>query len=140
MPRASSRASSTRCLCRSNRVDSPEHRSLVVRPWLFGRNGMLVLGLVTAITATVLAMDMAFLAACLLLVGLLARGWAAVAFTRLTLRRRTLQKRAFCGDELVLETSLANPRPLPLPWVEVWERLPLALEPDGDKERSYLHT
>jgi uncharacterized protein (DUF58 family) len=51
--------------------------------------------------------------------------------------RRVLGGRAFCGDELILESSLANPRPLPLPWVEVWEQLPLALEPAGWKERSF---
>jgi uncharacterized protein (DUF58 family) len=118
-------------------VDSPEHRALVARPWLFGRIGLIALAFVAVVTATVLAADMAFLAACLLLVGLLARGWAAVAFTRLTLTRRTLASRAFCGDDLVLETSLSNPRPIPLPWIEVWEHLPLALEPEGDKERSY---
>jgi uncharacterized protein (DUF58 family) len=118
-------------------VDSPEHRTLVARPWLFGRFGLIILALVAAITATVLATDMAFLAACLLLLGLVARGWAALAFPRLQLTRKTLATRAFCGDDLVLETTLANPRPLPMPWIEVWEHLPLALEPEGDTERSY---
>src|SRR4051812_5497926 len=37
--------------------------------------------------------------------------------------------RAFCGDTLRLETRLGNRKLLPLPWVEVWERLPLALSP-----------
>jgi uncharacterized protein (DUF58 family) len=118
-------------------VDSPEHRTLVARPWLFGRLGIVALAAVAAITATVLASDMAFLAACLLVLGLLARGWAAVAFARVRVNRRTLAARAFRGDEIQLETSLANPRPLPLPWIEVWEQLPLALEPEGDAERSY---
>jgi uncharacterized protein (DUF58 family) len=98
---------------------------------------MLILALIGAVTATVLAMDMAFLAACLLLVGLVARGWAALAFARLSVTRRTLAARAFCGDDVDLETTLANPRPLPLPWIEVWEQLPLALEPEGENERSY---
>ena len=42
------------------------------------------------------------------------------------------------GDELVLESSLANPRPLPLPWIEVWEQLPFNLGPEGAGERSFL--
>src|SRR5919201_6216186 len=37
---------------------------------------------------------------------------------------------------LNLETTLGNVKPLPLPWAEVWERLPLALEPDGEREGS----
>jgi uncharacterized protein (DUF58 family) len=41
------------------------------------------------------------------------------------------------GDDLVLESVVVNPRPLPLPWVEVWELMPFALQPYGWRERSY---
>ena len=118
-------------------IESPEARPLVEPPWLFGRQGMALLTLATLIAATFLANDVTYLAGCLLLLGLGARGWSKLAFARVQYSRRTLASRAFCGDELMLESSLANPRPLPLPWLEVWEQLPLALEPDGWRERSF---
>ena len=118
-------------------MDSPEVRSVVGAPWLFGRQGLGLLALITAIAATFLATDVTYLAGALLLVGLGARAWAALAFARVVYTRRTSRNRAFCGDELALESILANPRPLPLPWVEVWELLPAALGPAGASERSF---
>jgi uncharacterized protein (DUF58 family) len=118
-------------------MDSPEARPLAPEPWLFGGQGLALLALVTAIAATFLATDVTYLAGVLLLVGLTARGWAAVAFARVSYTRQTSRKRAFCGDQLNLESVLANPRILPLPWVEVWEQLPAALQPEAPRERSY---
>jgi uncharacterized protein (DUF58 family) len=118
-------------------MDSPEARAVVAPPWLFGRQGLSLLALVTAIAATFLATDVTYLAGALLLVGFVARAWSRLAFARLTYSRRTSRSRAFQGDELDLESALANPRPLPLAWVEVWEHLPLALAPEGAAERSF---
>src|SRR6202035_5805900 len=119
-------------------MDSPETRALSDVPWLFGRQGLGLLLLLTAVAATFLATDLTYLAGALLLVGLGAWAWSALAFTRVQYDRRTSRDRAFRGDELFLESTLANPRPLPLPWVEVWELLPAALNPDGPSERSYV--
>jgi uncharacterized protein (DUF58 family) len=119
-------------------MDSPEGRVPTGVPWLFSRQGLGLLALVTVVAATFLATDVTFLAGALLLVGLGAKAWAAMAFAHVEYSRRTSRSRAFCGDELVLESSLANSRPLPVPWVEVWERLPDNLEPEGPKERSFI--
>jgi uncharacterized protein (DUF58 family) len=119
-------------------VDSPESRALAAPPWLFGRQGLFILGLVAAVAATFLVVDVAFLAGCLLAVGVLGRLWAAVSLTRVGFARRTLQARAFCGDDIQLEAVLSNPRPLPLPWLEVWELLPAGLHPEEIRERSYV--
>jgi len=119
-------------------MDSPEGRLPAGVPWLFGRQGLALLTLTTALAATFLATDVTFLAGALLVAGLGAWGWAALAFTRVTFARRTSRGRAFCGDELVLESTLANPRPLPLPWVEVWEQLPYDLGPEGAMEASHI--
>src|SRR5438067_2349449 len=119
-------------------MDSPEARSLTGVPWLFSRQGLGLLVLIALLAATFLATDVTFLAGALVLVGLGARAWAALAFAHVRYSRHTSRSRAFCGDELMLESSLANPRPLPLPWIEVWEQLPAALEPDGARERSYV--
>jgi uncharacterized protein (DUF58 family) len=76
----------------------------------------------------------------LLLVGLGARAWAALAFARIGYTRKPSHARAFCGDEIFLESTLANPRLLPVPWLEVWEQLPRALQPDGDFEQSFTNS
>lgn len=119
-------------------MDSPEGRALTNAPWLFGRQGLGLLLLITVVAATFLATDVTFLAGALLLGGLAAQAWAALAFTQVEYSRRTSRSRAFCGDELMLESTLANPRLLPLPWVEVWECLPEHLEPEGSIERSFV--
>ena len=118
-------------------MDSPEVRPLAAVPWLFSRQGLAVLALVTAIAATYLATDVTYLAGALLLVGLGARAWAALAFARVSYTRRLSRSRAFRGDEVELQSTLANPRLLPLPWVEVWEQLPVGLSPEGSRERSF---
>lgn len=118
-------------------MDSPEVRALVPVPWLFSRQGLALLLLVTAIAGTYLATDVTYLAGALVLVGLSARGWAALAFSRVSYTRRLSRLRAFRGDQVELLSTLANPRLLPLPWVEVWEQLPENLSPDGSRERSF---
>jgi uncharacterized protein (DUF58 family) len=119
-------------------MNSPEARAPTSAPWLFGRQGLGLLTLITLVAATFLATDVTFLAGALLLVGLGAQAWSVLAFAHVGYSRRTSRSRAFCGDELMLESSLANPRPLPLPWVEVWEQLPSNLGPEGPYERSFL--
>jgi uncharacterized protein (DUF58 family) len=118
-------------------MDSPEARPLATVPWLFGAQGLGLLAIITAIAATFLATDVTYLAGALLLVGLGAHAWARLAFARLTYSRTPSRQRAFRGDEITLESHLSNPRLLPLPWVEVWEQLPAALQPEGQIERSY---
>lgn len=118
-------------------MESPEARPLTPAPWLFGRQGMGLLLFVTAVAATFLATDVTYLAGALVLVGLGARAWAALAFSRLRYSRKPTHTRAFCGDVLILESMLANPRLLPLPWLEIWEQLPVALQPEGVRERSF---
>ncbi|MGI9147178.1 MAG: DUF58 domain-containing protein [Chloroflexota bacterium] len=118
-------------------MDSPEGRLPSGVPWLFSRQGMALLALATALAATFLATDVTFLAGALLVGGLVAQAWARLAFARVSYTRRPTSIRAFCGDEVMLESTLANPRPLPLPWVEVWEQIPADLAPEGALEASY---
>src|SRR6266571_2488582 len=118
-------------------MESPEARQLATVPWLFGRQGLGILALVTALAATFLATDVTYLAGALLLVGLGAHAWARLAFARVVYLRKPSRSRAFRGDNLILDSTLANPRLLPLPWVEVWEHLPSALQPEGEWERSF---
>ncbi|HEV7663001.1 MAG TPA: DUF58 domain-containing protein [Chloroflexota bacterium] len=119
-------------------MDSPEARATSTPPWLFDRQGLALATFVMIVAAALRAADITFLAAALLLVGLAAHAWAKLAFVRLTYTRRTSTSRAFCGDQVQLESTLANPGPLLLPWLEIWERLPAALGPVGPNERSYV--
>jgi uncharacterized protein (DUF58 family) len=80
--------------------------------------------------------DLVLLGGSLLVVGLLAHAWTALSLRRVSYSRRLSAARAFCGDPVSLETSLANAKPLPLAWIEVWERIPLALGPSGQLESS----
>jgi uncharacterized protein (DUF58 family) len=121
-------------------MDSPEARALATPPFLFSQRGLAILALVTALAATFLATDITYLAGALLLVGLAAQGWSRVALWRVRYTRRTSVARAFAGEEVRLDSTLANPRPLPLPWIEVWELLPAQLKPDGVVERSFDDT
>jgi uncharacterized protein (DUF58 family) len=135
---------------------SPETRPPHAPPALFGPVGLACLLAGTLVAARLGAPWVALLAGCLLLVGLLARVWARYALAGLTYTRQGIGigargerdgrevlpalpqplsaipnapvVRAFCGDTLLLETRLGNRKLLPLPWVEVWERLPLALD------------
>ncbi len=118
-------------------MESPEARPLTVVPWLFTRQGLALLAFITAVAATFLVTDVTYLAGALLLVGLVARAWAGVAFWRVRYTRTLSRARAFRGDALSMESTVANPRFLPLPWLEVWEHLPMALQPDGPHERSF---
>lgn len=119
-------------------MENPERRSPHQVPWLFGAFGLAGLLLATLLAASLSALQVTLLAGTLLLLGLGARLWAALALKGLIYRRQTVPRRAFCGETLVLETSLGNRKLLPLPWIEVWERLPLALDPGGPLQRSLV--
>jgi uncharacterized protein (DUF58 family) len=63
-------------------------------------------------------------AATLLLTLLVTRAWSRHSLRGLSYERETSDERAFPGDELLLSLRLANSKLLPLPWVEVDDRVP----------------
>lgn len=118
-------------------MDNPELQPLRDMPWLFSVRGLLLLAAVMLAGAAFGAAEVSLLAGTLVVIGVLARGWALVALRRLEYRRLGQTVRVFCGDSFTLETSLVNRKPVPLPWVEVWERVPDALQVEGEIEKSY---
>ncbi|MBI4493033.1 MAG: DUF58 domain-containing protein [Chloroflexi bacterium] len=120
-------------------MDNPEARDPHAVPWLFDAYGLVGLLVATLAAASASAPQVALLAGSLLLLGVVARLWAGFCLARLAYSRRVVPRRAFCGDAVVLETSLRNRKLLPLPWVEVWELLPRALVPSGELEPSASH-
>lgn len=117
-------------------MSSPETRPPRPVPWLFDVWGMALLAAATVVATLGAAHQVALLAGGLALVGLLARGWSRLALRRLSYVRRAVPPRAFCGDTLVLETSLGNRKALPLAWLEAWERVPAGLSVEGHTEPS----
>ncbi|HEY41325.1 MAG TPA: DUF58 domain-containing protein [Dehalococcoidia bacterium] len=82
---------------------------------------VVVLFLIGVILGQVPLILVAFL---LLLVWGTTRLWERYALTRIEYRRRLSAKRAFFGEELLLELEIANRKPLPLPWVEIDDEMP----------------
>lgn len=57
----------------------------------------------------------------------MARLWARYSLARLTYSRRLSSSKAFWGDIVTLDITIANGKMLPLPWVYVEEELPMEL-------------
>ncbi len=57
----------------------------------------------------------------------IARLWARYSLARLTYSRRLSSSKAFWGDIITLDITIANGKMLPLPWVYVEEELPMEL-------------
>jgi uncharacterized protein (DUF58 family) len=68
-----------------------------------------------------------------MIVGAIARYWSRHLWDRLDLNARLGERRAFVGEQVPLEITLSNRKPLPLPWFE-W-RLPMSdlLHAEGEK-------
>jgi len=60
----------------------------------------------------------------LLLVRGITRLWERYSLVRIEFQRQLSTRRAFFGEEVVLELDIANRKLLPLPWLEVDEELP----------------
>lgn len=73
----------------------------------------------------------------LLLTLLATRYWSRHCLDRVVYQRQTSDDRAFPGDEVLLTLRISNPKLLPLPWLEVEDRVPETLKPtpaDGSVE------
>ena len=84
----------------------------------------------------------------LLLLGSLARMWSDRSLSRVELERSLPERRAFPGERLRLTYRLTNGKMIPLPWLEVSDRLPESLSPpelhlppsSAPKAKVYAHT
>jgi uncharacterized protein (DUF58 family) len=63
-------------------------------------------------------------AAVFFLTGMIARLWDRYCLSRVEYDRKLSADKAFFGDEVFLEISIANRKPLPLPWFQVEEEIP----------------
>lgn len=90
--------------------------------WLVFAFILLVAGLVTA------QPPLALLAVLLILLLAATLLWSRYALRRITYSRRLSATRAFAGEEVRFEYSVANRKMLPLPWLEVREVMDEGLE------------
>jgi uncharacterized protein (DUF58 family) len=65
--------------------------------------------------------------ALVLLAGGLARAWSRLALERVSYARGLSVHRAFVGEEIEVQFSIANRKALPLPWIEIRESVPEAM-------------
>lgn len=77
----------------------------------------------------------------LLLTLLATRLWSRHSLDSLQYERQISDDRAFPGDELLLTLRLTNQKPLPLPWVEVddrvpWQAVPATAEGSGGQHQG----
>ncbi len=63
----------------------------------------------------------------LFLTGGVVRLWERYCLSRVEFRRRLSSHRVFFGEEVQLEIEVANRKPLPLPWIQVDDELPVEL-------------
>jgi uncharacterized protein (DUF58 family) len=61
------------------------------------------------------------------LTGSIARIWDRYCLSRIEFRRKLSSQRGFFGDRVYLEISVANRKPLPLPWFQIEEEIPVDL-------------
>lgn len=81
--------------------------------------------------AALLGQESLLLLATLLVITLpLAWAWQRVAFFRVTYERHLSETRVFEGERVSLTLRLSNHKWLPLAWIRVSDRLPLALAPE----------
>jgi len=99
---------------------------------LFQLPGLAVFAAIVTLAAWFGMNEIVVLAALVLAVGLVSRGWAALALVGLTYERRLDADRAFPGETLTLRLTLDNRKFLPLSWVRVEETLSPALARPGD--------
>jgi uncharacterized protein (DUF58 family) len=99
---------------------------------LFQLPGLAVFAAIVTLAAWFGMNEIVVLAALVLAVGLVSRGWAALALVGLSYERRLDADRAFPGETLTLRLTLDNRKFLPLSWVRVEEALSPALAQPGD--------
>jgi uncharacterized protein (DUF58 family) len=72
---------------------------------------------------------LAVLASLMLAAALFSRGWSRLSLAGVRGRLLLAERRAFPGDVLSGRVRLVNRKPLPLPWVELEQALPVGLTP-----------
>ncbi len=103
------------------RVSKKSFSLLVGNYWLMFSVALLILSLFIHQIPLLLVSLLFFLT------GSVARIWDRYCLSRIEFRRKLSSERAFFGDKIYLEISVANRKPLPLPWFQLEEEVPADL-------------
>lgn len=117
-------------------MNSPELRPVPDPPWLFDSQGMVVLTGGLLLATFLGSAPVQLLAASLFVMGAVSRVWAHWGMRGLRYERTLEPRTAFAGDTVSLTTRMRNRTPLPISWLEVWERLSHTVVPDAPVEKS----
>ena len=103
------------------RVNKKTFSLLVGNSWLLFTAVLLILSLIINQIPLLLVSLIFFLT------GSIARIWDKYCLSRIEFRRKLSSERAFFGDNIYLDISVANRKPLPLPWFQIEEEIPVDL-------------
>lgn len=96
--------------------------------WLLRNSWLLVSGILVLAGILVEAPLILMVGSFAFITGGVARAWGRMALRRVRYSRSLSETRAFEGEEIGLTVTLVNDKPLPLPWVEITDHLPEAME------------
>ena len=96
--------------------------------------GWIFLAILLVLAAAIMRQGTLLLVGCLLfIVSAVSALWAKYSLRRLDYSRKMSATRAFFGDEVTLELTVANRKLLPLPWLDIREELDEELTPQSVK-------
>lgn len=108
------------------RVSRKSFSLLIGNYWLVFTGGLIILSfLINQIPLLLVALVFFF-------TGSVARLWDKYCLSRIEYQRTLSSERAFFGDEITFDLSVANRKPLPLPWFQIEEEVPANLTFSGD--------
>jgi len=81
-----------------------------------------------------------FVCALVVIVALVSRLWARLALAEVTYRPEISEKRLVAGDSFRLTLSIANEKPIPVPWLQLRETIPPGLVLAGTEETDAART
>ena len=100
------------------RVNKKTFSMLVGNYWLLFSAALLILSLIINQVPLLLVSLIFFLT------GSIARIWDKYCLSRIEYQRKLSAERAFFGDNIYFAISVANRKPLPLPWFQIEEEIP----------------
>src|SRR6476646_7209580 len=95
--------------------------------WLYVAGLLVLIGLVAREPAPTAV------GALILLTGGISRLWSRAALKRIDYQRYLPMRRAFVGESIEVSFTLANRKPLPVPWLELRDQVPAKAPPEDEQ-------
>jgi uncharacterized protein (DUF58 family) len=120
--------------------NKPKFLSSQAAGYLLHKPGLAALGAILVFAAWSNQASIVLLMGLFLSAAFLAKAWSRLSFIGVTAKRSLSETRVFPGDKVNLTFYVSNRKPLPLPWIQVDDRLPegLANFPSGSGKEAGL--